>query len=86
MNSYRSAHAYLDRSNPHAGPKYVEREHYLVRVHPVTGWKALWVNRAMTLRIVGFDKAESDVILNYLYDVRNRSRRCSYFLHIAYVP
>jgi alpha-ketoglutarate-dependent taurine dioxygenase len=27
------------------------------------------VNRAMTSRIVGLDKAESDLILGYLYDV-----------------
>ncbi|KAK3374844.1 hypothetical protein B0H63DRAFT_419113 [Podospora didyma] len=66
---YRSAHPYLDRENPEAGPKYIERIHPLVRVHPATGWKALWVNRAMTDRIVGLDKAESDVILNYLYHV-----------------
>ncbi|KAK9769576.1 putative Taurine dioxygenase [Seiridium cardinale] len=66
---YKSAHPYLDREHPEAGPKYVERVHPLVRVHPATGWKALWVNRAMTDRIVGLDKGESDVILNYLYDV-----------------
>ncbi|KAL4950732.1 hypothetical protein BDW69DRAFT_201981 [Aspergillus filifer] len=66
---YRSAHPYLDRENPEAGPKYIEREHPLVRVHPATGWKALWVNRAMTDRIVGLDRAESDLILGYLYDV-----------------
>ncbi|GAD97821.1 alpha-ketoglutarate-dependent taurine dioxygenase [Paecilomyces variotii No. 5] len=70
---YRSAHPYLDRNNPQAGLKYVEREHPLVRVHPVTGWKALWVNRAMTDRIVGFDKAESDLILGYLYDVYEKN-------------
>lgn len=40
-----------------------------MRVHPATGWKALWVNRAMTDRIVGLDRAESDLILGYLYDV-----------------
>ncbi|KAJ5423192.1 Taurine catabolism dioxygenase TauD/TfdA [Penicillium cf. griseofulvum] len=70
---YRSAHPYLDRKNPEAGPKYVEREHPIVRVHPATGWKALWVNRAMTDRIVGLDKAESDVILGYLYDVYEKN-------------
>jgi alpha-ketoglutarate-dependent taurine dioxygenase len=40
-----------------------------VRVHPVTGWKSLFVNRSMTKRIVGLDEAESDVILQYLYKV-----------------
>ncbi|OAA66988.1 alpha-ketoglutarate-dependent taurine dioxygenase [Niveomyces insectorum RCEF 264] len=70
---YRSAHGYLDRDHPEKGPQYVERTHPLVRVHPATGWKALWVNRAMTERIVGLDKAESDVILNYLYDVYERN-------------
>lgn len=38
---YRPAHAYLDRNDPTAGPKYIERVHPLVRVHPATGWKAL---------------------------------------------
>jgi hypothetical protein len=71
---YRSAHGYLDRKNPEAGPKYVEREHPLVRTHPATGWRALWVNRSMTVRIVGLDKAESDLILGYLYDVYERNQ------------
>ncbi|KAL8793244.1 MAG: hypothetical protein Q9195_004180 [Heterodermia aff. obscurata] len=70
---YRSAHPYLDRDDPNSGPKYLERVHPLVRVHPATGWKALWVNRAMTVRIVGLDKAESDLILGYLYDVFERN-------------
>lgn len=70
---YRSAHPYLDRENPEEGPKYIEREHPLVRVHPATGWKALWVNRAMTDRIVGLDKAESDLILGYLFDVYEKN-------------
>ena len=70
---YRSAHPYLDREDPTSGPKYVERQHPLVRVHPATGWKALWVNRAMTSHIVGLDRAESEVILNYLYDVYEKN-------------
>jgi alpha-ketoglutarate-dependent taurine dioxygenase len=59
---YRSAHAYLDRNDPYAGPKYVERVHPIVRVHPATGWKSLFVNRSMTVRIIGLDKAESGII------------------------
>ncbi|KAA8575270.1 hypothetical protein MFRU_002g01940 [Monilinia fructicola] len=70
---YVSAHTYLDRDDPNAGPKHIERVHPLVRVHPVTGWKALWVNRAMTKSIVGLDKAESDLILGYLYDVYEKN-------------
>ncbi|KAK7716564.1 hypothetical protein SLS57_006592 [Botryosphaeria dothidea] len=70
---YRSAHPYLDRNAPEEGPKYIERAHPLVRVHPATGWKSLFVNRAMTHRIVGLDKAESDVILNYLFDVYEKN-------------
>ncbi|KAI5370866.1 putative TauD/TfdA-like domain, taurine dioxygenase TauD-like superfamily [Septoria linicola] len=66
---YSSAHAYLDRDDPNTGPKHIERIHPLVRVHPATGWKALWVNRAFTKSIVGLDKAESDLILNYLFDI-----------------
>ena len=70
---YRSAHPYLDRENPTVGPRHIERTHPLVRVHPATGWKALWVNRAMTDRIVGLDKAESDLILGYLCDVYEKN-------------
>lgn len=69
LGVYRSAHTYLDREKPEEGPKHIERIHPIVRTHPATGWKALFVNRAMCHRIVGLDKAESDVILNYLCDV-----------------
>ncbi|KAK4506405.1 hypothetical protein PRZ48_000135 [Zasmidium cellare] len=71
---YKSAHTYLDRDDPNAGPKHIERVHPLVRVHPATGWKALWVNRAFTKQIVGLDKAESDLILGYLFNVFEQVR------------
>lgn len=66
---YRSAHAYLDRENPLKGPIYVEREHPIIRTHPATGWKSLFVNRSMTVRIVGLLPEESKLILEYLYGV-----------------
>lgn len=70
---YKSAHQYVDRENPLRGPKHIEREHPLVRTHPATGWKSLYVNRSMTVRIVGLEPAESDVILNYLYSVYEKN-------------
>ncbi|KAI7857830.1 hypothetical protein BDC45DRAFT_598018 [Circinella umbellata] len=42
--------------------------HPVVRVHPVTGWKALNVQRVFTRRIVGFTRRESDAVLNFLYN------------------
>jgi len=42
--------------------------HPLVRTHPATGEKALFVNPQFTRRIVGFKKEESDYLLKFLYD------------------
>jgi len=47
---------------------YPRAEHPILRTHPVTGKKALYVNRGFTRRIVGISADESDGILRYLYD------------------
>jgi sulfonate dioxygenase len=44
----------------------VENVHPLVRRHPVTGEKALFVNKQFSRRIVGLRTEESDAILNLL--------------------
>lgn len=46
----------------------VENVHPLVRKHPVTGEKALFVNRQFSRKIIGMKEEESDAILNLLYN------------------
>ena len=43
-------------------------EHPMVRTHPVTGRRALYVNRLMTRWIVGMEEEESRELRNFLYD------------------
>ncbi|KAI8096813.1 uncharacterized protein BX664DRAFT_383200 [Halteromyces radiatus] len=42
--------------------------HPVIRTHPVTGWKALFVQPGFTKSIVGMTKHESDAILKFLFD------------------
>ena len=49
------------------GKVYPRSEHPVVRTHPVTGRKLLFVNRIFTTRILQLSKSESDTILNMLF-------------------
>jgi taurine dioxygenase len=46
--------------------------HPLFITHPDTGRKTLFVDRLMTTRIEGMEQAESDAILNQLYEIGER--------------
>uniref|UniRef100_A0A060T666 ARAD1B16896p n=1 Tax=Blastobotrys adeninivorans TaxID=409370 RepID=A0A060T666_BLAAD len=70
LTALHSAHEQADDSRRDGRPirrEPIVSEHPLVRTHPVTGYKSLFVNPGFTRAIKGVPKGESDAILNYLF-------------------
>lgn len=63
--AYRGTYRNLGVADKKAYPR---AEHPVVRTHPVTGRKALYVNRGFTTYLLGVPRDESTAVLNYLFD------------------
>ena len=67
--SHESEHFYKDRyeNQNKVNKQYPSAIHPIVRTHPVTKKKALYVNKFFTTRVEGLNIEESELILNYLF-------------------
>ena len=69
---HESEHFYKDRYEKKEGAQitkeYPSAIHPVIRTHPETNKKAIYVNRFFTTRIEGLNKQESKLILNYLFE------------------
>ena len=69
--SHESEHFYSGRykteSNSEIKRKYPSAIHPVIRTHPETGKKAIFVNKFFTTRILGLEPQESKFILDFLF-------------------
>lgn len=74
IEGLNAIHYYSYASDPTQRPETLKPDapqcsHAIVRKHPESGKKCLFVNRLMTIRVEGLKDLESDKILSYLFSV-----------------
>ena len=71
-NMYGYDDTFRDETMDENDPNSSSATHDLVRTHPESGRKALYLNRLMTRYVIGMDRAESDALLARLFDHAER--------------
>ena len=75
IHSSLGAAAFVDKYTEMEGNGNLDEysnEHPMVRIHPETKKKILYVNSMYTKKIIGMDKKESDKILKYIFEHQER--------------
>jgi taurine dioxygenase len=71
-NLYGYDDTFREQTTEETEPYTSAATHNLVKSHPVTGRKSLYLSRLMTRKIIGMDRKESDDLLNMLFDHAER--------------
>ncbi len=71
-NMYGYDDTFRDETMDENDPNSSSATHDLVRTHPESGRKALYLNRLMTRHVIGMDRDESDALLARLFDHAER--------------